>query len=257
MLHPQLRSFFDHYCCSCVDTRYTSYDDTAMIDDNSFNYCHPKKIGNSFYFYGKRKSSFPYHCIVGPDWIMVVMVYILIVAINGVILYVVSPLGWPPVLIGAVGALSLLWVYSVVVFSDPGTVYRNDYGSIVPATSYPPQLQTEQQQRQQQQEDQHLAGGDIEEQGEHHPLHTNNDLPAESHEHDLHGHTPASGFPVNPTSNVAIISAPTPAVATEPVFINGIRTMECGQCQFRRPLTARHCTYCKVCIDHLDHHCPW
>ena len=34
-------------------------------------------------------------------------------------------------------------------------------------------------------------------------------------------------------------------------------TIECGQCDLRRPFTARHCEYCKLCIDNLDHHCPW
>eukprot|EP01032_Pedospumella_encystans_P008432 gene8432-10011_t len=34
-------------------------------------------------------------------------------------------------------------------------------------------------------------------------------------------------------------------------------TIECGQCDLRRPYTARHCDYCKLCVDNLDHHCPW
>lgn len=34
---------------------------------------------------------------------------------------------------------------------------------------------------------------------------------------------------------------------------NGI---ECGTCEMQRPYTARHCHYCGVCVDELDHHCP-
>jgi hypothetical protein len=31
----------------------------------------------------------------------------------------------------------------------------------------------------------------------------------------------------------------------------------CGKCDFVRPTNARHCYICGVCIEDLDHHCPW
>ncbi|ETV77318.1 hypothetical protein H257_08764 [Aphanomyces astaci] len=31
----------------------------------------------------------------------------------------------------------------------------------------------------------------------------------------------------------------------------------CAHCQIRRPLNAIHCYECEVCIDGMDHHCPW
>jgi hypothetical protein len=34
-------------------------------------------------------------------------------------------------------------------------------------------------------------------------------------------------------------------------------TMECSICQLYRPPTAVHCYECGVCVDRLDHHCPW
>lgn len=34
-------------------------------------------------------------------------------------------------------------------------------------------------------------------------------------------------------------------------------TMECGRCNVDRPRTATHCYECGVCVDQLDHHCPW
>ena len=35
------------------------------------------------------------------------------------------------------------------------------------------------------------------------------------------------------------------------------RTIQCGSCQFERPIRARHCGFCGACIEGLDHHCPW
>jgi len=37
----------------------------------------------------------------------------------------------------------------------------------------------------------------------------------------------------------------------------GIQRIECGQCKMLRPTTASHCYECKLCIEGLDHHCPW
>jgi hypothetical protein len=31
----------------------------------------------------------------------------------------------------------------------------------------------------------------------------------------------------------------------------------CGFCGIDRPRTASHCYECGLCVDHLDHHCPW
>lgn len=42
----------------------------------------------------------------------------------------------------------------------------------------------------------------------------------------------------------------------EPVGEDDI-AVTCAQCQIRRPRTAMHCYDCSVCIDQMDHHCPW
>ncbi|KAF0716767.1 Aste57867_2675 [Aphanomyces stellatus] len=31
----------------------------------------------------------------------------------------------------------------------------------------------------------------------------------------------------------------------------------CAHCQIRRPNDAIHCYDCEVCVDGMDHHCPW
>lgn len=33
--------------------------------------------------------------------------------------------------------------------------------------------------------------------------------------------------------------------------------IECHKCNIKRPKTALHCYECNLCIDGLDHHCPW
>jgi len=55
-----------------------------------------------------------------------------------------------------------------------------------------------------------------------------------------------------------IVKGPTslpPAVANDPALRRTWRF--CDKCQiYQGPKTA-HCSDCKVCIDELDHHCPW
>jgi len=132
--------------------------------------------------------------MVGPDWPIVALVYILIVVIDIVVLSVIAPLGWPPVLIGTLGAICLLISYSMVACSDPGIVYLNDHQSEV----------------------------------------TDTDL-EESKKTSLQVESNRNGRLMQRIPD----------------------TVECGHCQFKRPYSARHCHYCKVCIDDLDHHCPW
>jgi hypothetical protein len=186
MIGDSVRASLEAVFCPCV----TSNGNDMM--DNGKPVTAPTRIGSSILLCGRRKSYFPNHCLVGPDWPFVVCVFFLIVVINGVVLGVVSPLGWPPVLIGIIGAIALLVSYSMTVFSDPGIVYKSDYSLA-----------------------ESIQEGDIEE---------------SSH-----------------TSTTPIRQAPNLNQAT----------IECGNCQFQRPRTAHHCTYCKTCVEKLDHHCPW
>jgi hypothetical protein len=193
MISESIRKSFDSMFCCCV------VDDISMIDDGK-PVTRPTRIGGSILLCGKRKTKFPYQCLIGPDWPVVVLVYILIVFINAIILGVTSPLGWPPLLIGLVGTFVLLMAYSAVACSDPGIVYKNDF---TPMTDG--------------------GGGDIED--------------------------PMCGSNSSVNTNV---------VSSQPrTLLNVPNSIECGQCDFRRPYSARHCGYCKVCIDELDHHCPW
>lgn len=193
MIAKEIREPLERLVCCCVtDDGNGLYDDGKPVEG-------PTRVGISILFYGKRKSQFPSHCMVGPDWPFVALVYTLIIVINIGVLYAIHPIGWIPVVIGLVGAVALLCAYSITVFSDPGIIYKNDYR----APSDPNDIES---------------------------------APASNQKSTLQ--TPIM-------TNASTLMPPVP------------HTIECGQCDLRRPYTARHCDYCKMCVDNLDHHCPW
>lgn len=115
-----MRKKIEQLCCYCVRPQ-----GPERIDDGTFE-TRPIRIGEYILFYGRRKSYFPLHCLLGPDWFLNVLVFALIVVIDGGVLYAVSPLGWPVILIGGVGACILLSSYTALAFSDPGIVYKDN-----------------------------------------------------------------------------------------------------------------------------------
>lgn len=48
-----------------------------------------------------------------------------------------------------------------------------------------------------------------------------------------------------------------PLLISEMTSHNEVRYVECGICRIDRPTTASHCYTCGICVDELDHHCPW
>lgn len=89
MLSSNILNFCNNQCCYCADNN----DDNDNLIDDEKSVSKPIKIGTSYLLYGKRKSSFPFHCLVGPDWPMIILTYTLIIIVNAVILGVISPLG--------------------------------------------------------------------------------------------------------------------------------------------------------------------
>ncbi|CAM9826743.1 unnamed protein product, partial [Ectocarpus sp. 4 AP-2014] len=59
---------------------------------------------------------------------------------------------------------------------------------------------------------------------------------------------------VPPPEEAAASSAPRQRGAT---VGGGDSTTICGRCQIERPPGAVHCTLCGVCVQKLDHHCPF
>jgi hypothetical protein len=208
------------------------------VDNNEF-VCQPTKVGDSILICGRRKSYFPFQCLVGPDWPIVVLVYFLIISIDAFVLYVVSPLGWVPVMLGGIGAVAVLIFYSMVACSDPGIIYKNDY---TPMSEMTP------------------LGADIE-------AH-NHGVSNGTNSGDSNNSSGGSGVIVvggagESEKNPVVVGGSTvaPYIVTQRRDPNKLieipQTMDCGNCEFKRPLTARHCVHCKTCIDELDHHCPW
>ena len=195
MLQKEVREPLERCFCSCVVDSHDLCDDGKPVEQ-------PTRIGGSILFCGKRKSTFPFHCMVGPDWPFVALVYIMIIVINAVVLYVISPIGWIPVIIGLIGAVFLLIAFTKTAFSDPGIIYKNDFGS------------------------KHGNPNDVE-----------------------------TGSNTISSLNVPILTNTSTIIPAGGGTVD--HTIECGKCELRRPYTARHCDYCKICVDNLDHHCPW
>lgn len=317
------------FCC-CVRPSRVGHE---LYDDDRF-VTFPEYVGNHILCWGKKNSQFPAQCFLGPDWPVVLLTYAMIIGINVIVLAVVSPLGWPLVLVGAITCCILLYFYSATVGTESGIIFKK-YGAVSssrtvdsakPATIINPELVSmhttsdpppavpldddsarvqrasgaseadettpavQQLGEQHQQQHQHVQDkhdhGDIEcgerEHGE------NNH--AEGDECDSTRHLigssvnstqqastvistvtnpasvhPTGGFSVYPGTGGTVTgysssstgSHQLPPITVQPYVPAVPSTIECGQCDLQRPYSARHCSMCKVCVDGLDHHCPW
>ena len=213
-----------------------------LIDDSKFVMCFrdkPMRVGEQWLLCGRRRSRFPFHLMVGPDWPMVVLVYALIISINSIVLGVASPcLGWPVLLIGLSGFGLLLLAYTSVACSDPGIIYQD----LEDAVDSDIEIAKNE-----------AGGASINDGGS--PPGSDNGSTTPILDHALSGNALSSSANSSSSSSSSNINS---RAKTE--IIHGVpckTTMECGQCQIQRPFSARHCNYCGVCIEEIDHHCPW
>ena len=219
MIDARTNAFMEALCC-CNRCIKPSSKEKELIDDGSFNYCTPVKIGKSILLCGRRKSYFPFQCLIGADWPIVLLVYFLICCANGVVLGTMAwKMGWPILLIGGTSCVLLLFFYSMTVCSDPGIIYKNDYESSTEINRLNSVNDN--------------AVDDVENRRKDGIAIRSNS----GNGNNLNDSPTNSGFNLLP-------------VPREP-------TIECGQCNIQRPTYARHCSYCGVCIENLDHHCPW
>jgi hypothetical protein len=203
MIAKDIRMSMEKSCCSEILEPLPGQE----LTDNGEYFSKPVRVGKATYgghilLCGKRDSTFPYHCMVGPDWPLMVFVYFLIIVIDTVVLTVISALGVPVFVIGLVGFISLLLVYSKLACSDPGIVYKTD----------------------------------------------------ETH-NEVIGMTSQNNFNVS-SSNERLQTYLNTASHHSSHSQAKSELIPCGTCEISRPVTAKHCLYCGVCIDELDHHCP-
>ena len=74
MIDPECRKVTEKYICCCVRNAA----DGKRKDDGSFEIS-PIRVGEYILFYGRRRSTFPFHCLLGPDWVLNgrhIMIYI-------------------------------------------------------------------------------------------------------------------------------------------------------------------------------------
>ena len=243
------------------------FSDKNLVNDGGGVGCcgKPIKVGEQWLLCGKKKSRFPFHCMVGPDWPMVVLVYTLIVCAHAVVLGLASNcLGWPVLLVGLTGCCILLTAYTTVACTDPGIVYKE----LEEHQEEQLQMQQFQQQQQQQlqQKEQHSpeaksdgltsAAGKDEEAG----FASDPALSPMNQGQGANSISPSSS-PASSSNDVTapILKRPNLSGKQLTEMVNGVAcktTIECGQCNLQRPYSARHCVYCGVCVEELDHHCP-
>ena len=239
----------------------------------------PTKIGNgyesySILLYGRRRGPFPFHCMVGPDWPMLILVYVLILAANLTILPIISHLGSPVTIIGIVGFISLLYCYSAASCSDPGVIYDDSIRGLIISSdppsptdiiggrSSPTELTREVE------EEKNYTLSDLENQSFSHKRTQEaeeeiDDDGGSSGTHTVLIETPKNDSQKSPNLKPRLKPAHPPSTIhthdktqhiVSATTIVTPSTMECGKCEIPRPMTSRHCHYCGVCIDKLDHH---
>jgi len=280
MIDYSLRNGLENVICSNLNRPQPQ-----LFDDGK----HVKKCtaigkgdGHSILLCGKRQSYFPFHCIVGPDWPVVVMVYCLILAANLIVLPIVAPLGLPVVIIGVTGFLSLLYCYSAVACSDPGIVYEEALVvtnqstdiSTVGITGLSPSNNSNNNINnsgaEQQEQGEEGEEGKIEDRARdieslmRKEANTNEEASTEDalvvqgtviNTNNSTNSSSSTGTGTGEESKTAVKGGGVHSQQRSRQLAYSDR-IECGQCELQRPYTARHCHYCGVCIDELDHHCP-
>ena len=215
------------------------------------------RVGTSLMVWGRKNSYFPYQCFLGPDWPIVIMTYVMIIVINVVVLAVVAPIGLPAVGVGACTGCILLYYYSAVVGTNPGIIYRDEDIPLAPIQVTVPSIVSANTEG--------VSGGVspdkavLMEEAKHTDMDdgegscdsTNQLLEVASSE------GASDGFAVADTTTKRK-STPMKSDADGNSGIPVVpSTVPCGTCKLDRPFSARHCHYCEVCVDNLDHHCPW
>ena len=117
---------YQRICC-CVQ----SFPETEDLRDDVTCYCYPRWLKSSILLYGKKRSFFPFHCIIGPHWPIVLSTYFQIIGFTILFIFLVSEYMSPEITIVTIISMSLLLVaYTVTACSDPGIVYKTSENEV-------------------------------------------------------------------------------------------------------------------------------
>lgn len=215
-------------------------DDQERVEDGEFVHW-PHKIGNTILVYGQRSTKFPKQLVVGPDWPCMLVTYALIIVPTiFFILDVAELLHVAVIIITILTCLVTLLFFSMTACSDPGVIYKviqrpilqqkpRLSRAVIPvadcggSTNDNPNSIIK------------IGGDDL-------------TAPLENDPESL-GPLVIVDHSIN---NKGYSECPSASPSN-----NAGSYIECSLCQLERPRTASHCYDCNVCVDELDHHCPW
>lgn len=122
MLHSSITNTLEK--CFCIGLKEAKKEEW-FVDDGKWHFM--KRFDRNIILCGRRRSYFPFHCHVGPDWPMIILVYFLVIFIDGIVLWAIHEIGYPTIIIGGIGTVIVLISYTATACTDPGMIYETDY----------------------------------------------------------------------------------------------------------------------------------
>ena len=186
---------------------------------------------------GKPGSSFPLLWMVGPDYPITILVWLMMFGVGVPCLYLtytkISYIVFIPMIIMYI---TLLIAYAATSCSDPGIIYINTTNT-TNTTKINPELN---QNNENSKDEENIELSNI-----------SNDI-----EIGQQNNMTSTEITATTTTESNPPPASSSSSSSSSLYMQK-KTIECSLCEIQRPLTASHCHYCGSCIDGLDHHCPW
>lgn len=262
--------------CSCME--YEAYPNEEFVVC-----CDPRRVGKEHTLLcGKRSWSYPAKLQVGPDWPVVMLVYSLMVCVYVPVLYLIYTYVRIEVfIVGVILSAAVLLSYTSVACADPGILWSDERETLVQfklRTEGRPQEEERKTMDKGSEENSEawreyrnaegklkmvpmsITSGDVGRSGSGSVA---ADIPfaeATSAEAsvgvDLESGSGGAAHPSDDdtsTSHVELQPLPTRNL----ILMQADKSFDCSTCDMRRSYQAIHCRHCNVCIEHVDHHCPW
>lgn len=245
-----------------------------FIDDDRSFCC--KRLGKNILLCGRKSSFFPFQLFVGPEWYCMVVTYSLIVVLT--IFFLVNAavlLGPAVVAIGTISGLLTVWLFSATACSDPGIIFNYSAPSLNNNNNNTTFVDNVDEEADVVRTARGINIGGVMEEDDLPPTPRGSRTPKSRAVGASEAYAPAGDGPLRDaagglrssasslnTVNIGRLNrksrSGTTASTRHGTGPNGEQwTMECSICQLYRPPTAVHCYECGVCVDQLDHHCPW